>query len=51
MGKFHPFLTELSAHNTSGFYFQDNNLSKLQWIFTNFDMYIYIVEICFGIAH
>ena len=25
MGKFHPFLTELSVHNTSVFYFQDNN--------------------------
>ena len=26
MGKFYLFLTELSAHNTSVFYFQDNNL-------------------------
>ena len=25
---------ELSARNTSVFYFQDNNLSKSQWIFT-----------------
>ena len=42
---------ELSANNTSVFYFQDNNLSKSQWIFTKFDMCIYFVEICFGIAH
>ena len=50
MGKFSLFLTELSACNTSVFYFQDNNLSKFQWIFTKFDMYVYIVKICFGIA-
>ena len=37
MAKFHPFLTELSAHSTSIFYFQDNNLSNSQWIFTKFD--------------
>ena len=51
MGKFRPFLTELSARNTSVFYFQDNNVNKSKWIFTKFDMCIYIVEICFGIAH
>ena len=51
MGKFRLFLTVLSAHNTSVFYIKDNNLSKFQWIFTRFDMCIYIVEICFGIAH
>ena len=28
MGKFFLCLTELTAHNTSVFYFQDNNLSK-----------------------
>ena len=28
IAKFRPFLTELSACNTSLFYFQDNNLSK-----------------------
>ena len=50
-GKFHPFLIELSAHNTSVFYFQDNNFSKYQWIFTKFDLYIDIAEICFPIAH
>ena len=37
--------------NTSVFYFQDNNLSKSQWIFTKFDMCFDIMEICFGIAH
>ena len=47
MGKFCLFWTELSACNTSIFYFQDNNLSKSQWIF----MCIDIVEISFGIAH
>ena len=51
MGKFYLFLTELSASNTSIFYFEDNNLSKSQWIFSKFDMCIYIVEIRFGIAH
>ena len=49
MGKFCLFLTELSARNTFLFYFQDNNLSNSQWIFTKFDMCIYIVKICFGI--
>ena len=42
---------ELSARNTSIFYFQDNNLSKFQCIFIKFDMCIDIVEVCFGIAH
>ena len=51
MGEFHLFLTELSARNTSVLYFQDNNLSKSQQIFTKFGMYIDIVEIFFGIAH
>ena len=51
MGKFRPFSTELSARNTSVFNFQDNNLSKSQWIFTTFDMCIDIVEICFWIAY
>ena len=51
MGKYRLFLTELSARNTSVFYFQDNNLSKFQWIFTKFDICIYIVELCFGIAY
>ena len=50
-GQIYPFLTELSAPNTSIFYFQDNNLSKSQWIFTKYDMCIDIVEICFGIAY
>ena len=51
MGKFCPFLTELSAHNAFIFYFQDNNLSKSQWIFIKFDMYTDNVQICFGITH
>ena len=51
MIEFRLLLTELSACNTSVFYFQDSNLSKSQWIFTKFDVCIDIVEICFGIAH
>ena len=51
MGRFRPYWAELSASNTSVFYFQDNSLSKSQWIFTKFDMCIDIVEISFGIAH
>ena len=51
IGKFCLFLTELSAWNTSIFYFQENNLCKSHWIFTKFNMCIYIVEICFWIAH
>ena len=51
MAEFHPFLTELSAHNTSRIYFQDNNLSNSQWIFTKFDSVHDIVEISFGSAH
>ena len=42
---------QLSACNTSVFYFQDNNLSKSQWIFTKLDIRINIVEICLGLAH
>ena len=40
MGKFCELLTELSAHDTSIFSFQDNNLSKSQQIFTKLDMYL-----------
>ena len=50
MGKFHQFLTELSAHQMFVFLFPDDNLSKYQWIFTKFGMYIYIMEIRFGIV-
>ena len=50
MGKF-QYMTELSAPDMSIFLFQDNNLSKSQWIFTKLDMCIYIVEICFWIAN
>ena len=51
MVEFRLFLTQLSASNTSIFYFQDNNFNKSQWIFTKFDVYINIVEICFVITH
>ena len=51
LGKFRQFLTELSARNTSVFKFQDNKLSRSQWIFTKFDMFIDIAEVWFGIAH
>ena len=51
MVEFRPFLKELSARNISLFSFQDNNLSKSQWIFSKFDVCIDIVEICFEIAH
>ena len=50
MSKFRQFLTELSACDTSVFSFQDNNLSKSQWIFT-FDMCIDIVMVWVGIAN
>ena len=50
MGKLSKFLTELSAHDTSIFSFQDNNLAKSQQIFTKLDMCIDIVKIWFGIA-
>ena len=50
-GRISSILTEVSARNTSVFYFQDNNLSISQWILTKFDMCINIVEMCFGITH
>ena len=50
MVEFCLYLTKLYARNTSVFYFQDN-LSKSQWIFTKFGVYIDIIEICFEIAH
>ena len=51
MGKFHQFLTELSAHHSSIFWFPDDSLSKYQWIFMNLGMCNDIVEIWFGIAN
>ena len=52
MGKFHQFLTEISACTHPYFYFQMiDNLSKYQWIFTKLGMCIDIVEIWFGIAY
>ena len=51
MGKFHQFLKESSAHDTSVFSFQDNNFSKSQWIFTKNDMFIDSLETWFGVAN
>ena len=50
MGKVCQFLTELSAGDTSIFWFRDDNFSKCQWIVMRLDMHIDIVEICFRIA-
>ena len=50
MGK-SSILTELSARNTSIFYFQDNNLCKSQWSFTKFGVCIDIMKSCLWIAH
>ena len=44
MGKFHQFLTELSARDTSIFSFPDNNLSIYPWIFTKLGMSSAVVE-------
>ena len=41
----------LSVRPSVGFLFQDDNLSKHQWIFTKLGMCIDIVEIWFGIAN
>ena len=49
MAKYRLFWTELSARNTSVFYFQNNNLSKSQWIFTKFDICVYIVRSALGL--
>ena len=46
MGKFHQFLTELSACDKSVFSFRDDNFSKYQWIFIKLCMCFDIVEIC-----
>ena len=51
IGKFHHFLTELSARDISIFSFSDDNLSKYQWIVTKLGMCIDIVEIRLGIAN
>ena len=45
------FLTELSAQDTSGFLFADDNLSKYQWILTKLGLCIDIVEIWFWIGN
>ena len=49
--KFLQFLKELSARDMSVFWFQDDHLSKYQWIFTKLGMCIAIVEIWFRIAN
>ena len=43
----HPLVLHLSIR----FSFPDDNLSKHQWIFTKLNMFIDIVEICFGIVN
>ena len=45
MGKFHQFLTELSAHHMSAFSFTDDNLSNFKLIFTKLGKFIDITEI------
>ena len=49
MSKFHQCLTEISDRDTSIFSFLDDNYSKYQLVFTNYDVFINIIEICFGI--
>ena len=51
MDKFGQFLTELSAWNKPEFSHPDNNFSKCQWIFTELDICIDIMEIWFEIAN
>ena len=51
IGKFHKFLTELFAWDTSIFSFQDDYFTKYQWIFTKLGVCIDIVDVCFGIAN
>ena len=51
MGKFHQILTELAARDMPIFSFLDDNLSKCQWIFTNFGTCIDMKEIWFQIAN
>ena len=48
-GKFHEFLTELSARDMSIFSLLDDNFSNYQWIYTKLGMCIDFVEIWFGI--
>ena len=51
MGKFHYFLTEVSASHTSVFSFPNDNLSKYQSIFPKLGVCIDIIMIWFGIAN
>ena len=52
-GQISSILDRAVCQQYSHILFQDNNLSKSQWIFTKIDtcMCIDIVEISFGIAH
>ena len=45
------YFWQLSASDTSVFWFLDDNLSKCQWIFTSLAMCIGIMEVSFGIAN
>ena len=49
--QFSPTFDELSAHILERAVKPKSKKKKSQWIFTNFDVCIDIVEICFGIAH
>ena len=51
MGKFHQFLTELSARDMSDFSFPGDNFCKYQRISPKRCMCTDIVEIWFGIAN
>ena len=51
MGKFHQFLTELSARDKLVYSFPDHNLSIYQEIFTKLCICIAIVKIWFRIAN
>ena len=46
-----PSVVRTSVRPSVRFSFPDDNLSKYQWIFFKLGMYIYIVEIWFGIAN
>ena len=51
MGKFHHFLTELSAGDTSGFGFQTITSVNVNVFLTKLPMCIDIIEVCFGNAN
>ena len=47
----HPSISRTSVRPSIRFSFPDDNLSKLQWVFTKLGMCIDIVDIWFGIAN